>query len=996
MKRGAIRRVVLFLPLLALAILLLAGTAGAQVTTSSIKGVVADDQGPLPGAMVVAVDTKSGFRREATADTDGGYQIAGLQPGTYEIKVSSQAYKEQSRTVQVLVGQALTVDFRLTLDAVFTENVTVVGQGTQLLVDTRSSAITTNITPQQMENLPMANRNFLSYAALAPGVNATTDTDAAGQVFGSGGSNPKLVNVFIDGLSYKNDIIQGGAFMQDSSRGNPFPQGAVQEYQVLTQNYKAEYEKAASAVITAVTKSGGNDFHGDLFYLYQDKDMVAQDSFAKARGDSKPPYERNQYGVNVGGPIMKDQLHFFVSAERNKRDVVSSVFHGSSWDSAPANVIDKLSVYPTGSYSTPLDEKLYFGKLTWQPTISQTADFSYHRRDEEETRGSGGQRTPDGAVDFKDQTDAAVLRHQFVLGGDMLNEASLTWQKMRWYNGAIDASKPEENYIGLLDIGSQTYNQDLKQEKIGLRDDFTWYTKWLGDHTVKAGFVANWMDYNFIKAAYTIPYYEYRGGNNSENWQFPYLARYGFGDPKLSFGNNQYGVFIQDDWKLASNLTINAGVRWDYETNMLNNHWVTPAAVVSGLKSSCRDYDQPIGGKTHWCITDMFDVDQWTSDGSNRSSYTSAFQPRLGFTWDPKGNGQTVVYGGWGQYYDRIPLNDIFDEQFRHVWGQYTFCFTDNPAYVGTTNNVSGCGSPAVLWNSAYLTASGLQDLAASGTTGGPEVYLLNSETHPPRTTQWTIGLRQQLGQWLGGLSYANTKGYNGMAWSFGTDPEGTPFNDRWGDWISIPGYGFILRNYDYRKTTYDGYFLTLDKPYTGDSKWGLNVAYTYAKGTQQASNDAGVAFAFDFMPWDWPSFPSQFVEKQRFVASGTVGLPAGFMVSSILTLGTGTPFTYTNCLAGWDQCVTYFNGGNQPTESFLGINSFSYRNIDLRVEWSTAIGGGFNVGLIGEAFNVFNFKNGGCNDGWAGAPGDPNPNFLQPTCEFNTRKYQIGAKVSF
>ncbi len=198
------------------------------------------------------------------------------------------------------------VDFRLTLDAVFTENVTVIGEKTQIVLDTRSSAVSSNITPQQMEDLPLANRNFISFAGLAPGISITQDNDAGGVYFGSGGAKTEQVNAFIDGLSYKNDLIVGGAFMQDSARGNPFPQNAVQEYQVLTQNYKAEYEKSAAAVITAVTKSGGNDFHGDFMYFFQNKGMVEQDAFAKDAG-------RRQ------GAVQAQPVHRLASAARSSR-----------------------------------------------------------------------------------------------------------------------------------------------------------------------------------------------------------------------------------------------------------------------------------------------------------------------------------------------------------------------------------------------------------------------------------------------------------------------------------------------------------------------------------------------------------------------------------------------------------------------------------------------------------------------------------------------------
>jgi hypothetical protein len=277
--------------------LLICSQAGAQVTTASIGGTVADQTGPLPGATVSAKNTQTAFVYKTTAGNDGSFNLNGLPPGTYEITVSSEAYRPQTQTVTVLLGQTNKVNFQLSVDMVVFANATVVGEANKVLVDTRSSAVTTNITTQQMDNLPQNNRNFLSFAQLAPGIQTTTDTDASGQYFTGGGANPKQVNVFIDGLSQKNDLIQGGAFMQDSSKGNPFPQNAVQEYQVLTQNYKAEYEKAASAVITAITKSGGNDFHGDAFYLFQNDSMVTQDEFAAARGDVKPPYKRQQGGV---------------------------------------------------------------------------------------------------------------------------------------------------------------------------------------------------------------------------------------------------------------------------------------------------------------------------------------------------------------------------------------------------------------------------------------------------------------------------------------------------------------------------------------------------------------------------------------------------------------------------------------------------------------------------------------------------------------------------
>ena len=141
------------------------------------------------------------------------------------------------------------------------------------LVDMRTSEVATNISVEQIESLPQGNRNFLNFAALAPGVRIN-DRDTE-KTFQAGALGANAVNVYIDGVSYKNQVINGGVVGQDSSRGNPFPQNAVQEFRVITQNFKAEYEQASSAIITAKTKSGTNEFHGDTFIYYQDKSLVA-------------------------------------------------------------------------------------------------------------------------------------------------------------------------------------------------------------------------------------------------------------------------------------------------------------------------------------------------------------------------------------------------------------------------------------------------------------------------------------------------------------------------------------------------------------------------------------------------------------------------------------------------------------------------------------------------------------------------------------------------
>jgi len=236
---------------------------------------------------------------------DGFFNIS-VPPGPYTVKAELTGLAPESRKTVVLLGQTQAVEMRLRVAA--TQEVTVTAGAP--LIETESNEVATNVTEQQLRELPQDNRNFLAFAQLAPGVRY--NDSALSKTVTGGAVDANAVNVFIDGTSYKNDVLNGGVAGQDSSRGNPFPQNAVQEFRVITQNFKAEYEKSSSVLITAVTKTGGNTFHGDGFAEYQSKDFVAFDACSQTvngrcgtehvPGATKPDYSRWQAGVSIGGP----------------------------------------------------------------------------------------------------------------------------------------------------------------------------------------------------------------------------------------------------------------------------------------------------------------------------------------------------------------------------------------------------------------------------------------------------------------------------------------------------------------------------------------------------------------------------------------------------------------------------------------------------------------------------------------------------------------------
>ena len=311
--------------------------AWSQTSTGSIRGYVRDANGaPVAGARVMAVNPATTAQREVATQSNGFYAILGLVPAEYDVTARQIGMAPQKLRVRVLIGEVFPLDFKLAASAVQIEAVSVVAAATPG-VEMRTSEAATNVTQQQINNLPTSNRNIFDLAALAPGVITQNDQINSTQkrfVAGTAGNGstpaygPDQVNVFVDGASYKSDVLRGGVVGQDRSRGNLFPRNSIQEFRVITQNYKAEYQKASSGIIVATTKSGGNTWQGNAFFTFQDKDFVAADSVIKKLQGSnyaKPDYTRYLVGLSGGGPIIKDRLHLYASYEGNYQDRSSPV-----------------------------------------------------------------------------------------------------------------------------------------------------------------------------------------------------------------------------------------------------------------------------------------------------------------------------------------------------------------------------------------------------------------------------------------------------------------------------------------------------------------------------------------------------------------------------------------------------------------------------------------------------------------------------------------------
>src|SRR5881296_2114975 len=734
----------------------------AQTSTGSIRGYVTDSSGTaIAGARVTAVNNQTSAQREVTTQSNGFYAILGLVPAEYEVTARQIGMAPQKLKVRVLIGEVFPLDLKLAASAIQVAGVTVLAAAG---VEMRTSEIATNVTPQQIERLPTSSRNFLDLAALAPGVTVSEDrVNGVGfRTFQAGGASPNQSNIFVDGTSLKNDLTAGGVAGQDASRGNPFPRSAIQEYRVISQNFKAEYQKSSSTVITATTRSGGARWSGNVQVGYQNKGLLALDTFqvrdkhvadsiARKNGTPTtfkvPDYSRVLTALSAGGPVMRDKLFFFGSYEGNYQDRANRVAITPPSGFPSLDTVN-LTRY-NGNFTSPFREHLAFGKLTYAIDEHSSAELSINDRHETDVRDFGGTNALMTAVNFRQNVTIGQLRYTRT-SGSLLNEAKLDYSRFqRDPSPDIRGTSARQFHYPGQDpmIGSNLSEQNFIQKRIGLRDDITYsaYEK----HTLKGGASIDFVTYDVHKLNNVTPLFEYADFINPACWcrdtaglafryRTPYQLTYATGAGLVSVPNRQVGAYLQDDWTPTPRLTFNLGLRWDFESNMLNTKYVTPKMVVDTL-TRYRD-----------SLSTHLDLSRYISTGSNRKPFYGAFQPRLGFSYALDERNITTVFGGFGIYYDRSIFDFSVDEIQKIARPTYQVRFADPD---------SAPKAGQVAWNNSYLTAdtSVISSLARS--TGQPEAFLLDNKMKPPKSTQFSLGVRRVIGSMVAQVSYQGQRG---------------------------------------------------------------------------------------------------------------------------------------------------------------------------------------------------------------------------------------------
>ena len=961
--------------------LALPNVSWSQTADATLRGEAA------PNATVTAKNVATGVVRRTTAGGNGSYSLVGLSPGTY--KVDAGAGTEH--TITLTVASVATLDL-LTGSAATEGTLEEVIVRATRLVEVKTSEVGATVSLHQIETTPQITRNFLEFADTVPGMVFSVDSNGNTKIQ-SGAQANSAINVYIDGVGQKNYVKTGGisgqaGFNNNGDPGNPFPQLAIGEYKIITSNYKAEYDQISSAAITAQTKSGTNQFHGEVFGDYTSDSYRAATPAELAAGGKKSKSSSKEYGLAVGGPIIQDMLHYFVTWEHKGFTLPNSVNVPSNLTGQPIATSLPPGVFAQfGPSTNPFEENLYFAKLDWEPSDRDRIELSTKLRKESEVVGAQGQTAASAAFDFKNEETRIALRWQHSTD-HWTNEALATYEKtVDNPTQRGDAPAITYTWIGppqvtdIITINGQDPRQytDKHQNGKGFQDDLTFNSiHWMGDHTIKMGVKYKAVELTARDSSDAAKFWFAvdAGGTASQ----PYRTVFGKVEPGLPLSavsnNKQYGIYLQDDWAVNDHLTLNLGVRWDYESTPSFEKYKTPARVLAALDLPYPDpgvaanpnlqLPQPTPGETYRdaLLLGGINIDNFISNGSNRDTYKGEFQPRLGFSYDINADQKHVVFGGVGRAFDRNLFDKLQLENSKNALSQPEIDFYGGAYSVNNCVTAANASSTCVAWDPAYLTNPKL--LQTTGNPGG-EVNMFPNKMKVPYADQFSLGMRIKVGDWNTSASVTRINSYNGLLGVLGNRYADGSFAAHgcgldWGgspaQWCSsgVPGISNLILWENGQETRTTEVLLSAEKPYTVQSGWSATFAYTYTSATQNRLYTDGYGFDLPHIA-DYPFTLSSAVARHRLVATGSVDGPWGLSFAGKLTLASPIPVTtIAGCPVNGTSCNAFGTNAYPVADSIP--QTFGYKTIDAQVSKDFKLPLGISPYLRLDILNLANSRN--------------------------------------
>jgi hypothetical protein len=718
---------------LAVVLLLFSARASAQFDTGTVVGSVADPTGAvIPNAAVVITNTGTGINTNAVTDGNGNFVASALQFGHYVVSATAAGFgKASSQPLELNVGATVTV--KLTL-AIATASQDVEVTGTTATIDTSTSTAGTTLNSEQVANLPVNGRDVSDFLEISPGSVGST-AFFQGSVNGLDNIFTGL-NIKLDGQSASRGDVNG--FLetegQEGARITRASVDSIQEIDFANSGYSAQSGFSLGPQMNIITKGGSNAFHGTAYDFFRNQALDARDYFLPG---TKVPLRLNQFGGNLGGPIFKNKLFFFVNYEGDRTHItnaepkyeVPSAYVRSQFASSMQPVLALMAPLPSGCglgsttatcdydtrYVDAVDASQYdlvftpanLSDLVREDTGSirfdyhigdnDTLMFRYNINDSLTTDAYGtaqGQVSPQGL-----RTQLAKLDETHIFSPTLLNEFSVAVNRF-YSNTASDTAQPyfsiSSFFVNLGALpGANTFNQTNANT---LPEIFDNLTKTAGNHTLNAGVqirlnrLSTWL-----RPLESYDYYSFQSLETNSPFVLAKNGTPGF----IGNADSNWDVYGQDDWRVNRRLTLNLGMRYDYNTT-----W----NVAHGNQR-------------------QFDYATQSFGPTGQSAYSASkidFAPRIGFAWQPYGDGKTVVHGYGGLFYmpmqpspntlaDNMPANaTISDNLFDALFGNPPFSIsypTPNPPLL----------------------------------PGEQNVFIFPTNPHDPYSTNWLFGVQQAI-----------------------------------------------------------------------------------------------------------------------------------------------------------------------------------------------------------------------------------------------------------
>jgi hypothetical protein len=888
---------------------LFAASVQGQVITADVTGAVADSTGKVvPGATVTITNVGTGASRTTTTNESGEYTITELTPGMYTVTVEAQSFsKSVLKDLELNVGSRRTINIELKPGQI-TEVVEVSTEGA--LIETTRSDLDQTITPKEIENLPLLNRTFAGLSVIAPEARPAGNFDPTKTRIGNfamNGGDGRQVNVNVDGGDNKDHVV--GSLLQN------FSYESVQEFQVLQHRWTAEQGRAVGGVVNVITKSGTNQFRGSFFANFRDEKFRALDYFDRLEKNTtnpnfrKPEFNRQEVGGSLGGPIVKDRAFFFFALERFRERQNVRIL---------PNTVANLQLIPGVQFvpelPSPYDDTLLSAKVDHKLTEKQNMFYRYSYQ---KSKAENDQITFPPVTDLSggntndNKMHSFVVNHTYNLTPTTLNQ--FTFHVQDFFNEILGVSNNPLVTFGVpsvVQIGPNTnVPQSTTERKYQFRNDFSWIA---GDHSLKFG-----VNYIYTKLGgyfyfgakgYTINFFDTPQVITTNTTLYPQgfatpgaVRTISFSDGEASHDQifHQHALYVQDDWKVTRKLTLNLGLRWDANVGNLTDQ--TNNRTIKILQQINDPLAQAIVGDPKKL--------------SRRTPSWTEFQPRVGFAYDPWGDGKTVIRGGYGIFYDQLFQNlTIFSlTQSQESIYQQALTLTNSAVGVGQLATfrygVDPLPTPPAGFSFANLGVGGF------GRINDPDM-------REPYVQKFSFGFQRELGRGITLSSdYVHTLGL--------FEPRVQNINPRIANICdplfpgSNPSSPLCVRGVNSRRL--DRAFVNAGLPanrleqinmigttnrslfdsWTTQLKYRrknilFNASYVLASsrswgGQPTASYSGnGIAITPENQFKEEEFGPTRLDERHRIIISGVVDLPWGFQVAPILQYASARPYSPT------------------------------------------------------------------------------------------------------